>query len=91
MDVVLSAIDADVIKTYVEVGLGVGIVASMAFDAVRDAGLRLLPADTLFAGNTTLLAVQRGVFLRDYVRRFITLLVSGMSESALQEALSDLL
>lgn len=91
MDVVLSAIDADVIKTYVEIGLGVGIVASMAFDSVKDSGLRLLDADALFASNTTLLAVHRGVFLRDYVRRFITMLAPGVSEEDLKEALADFL
>ena len=91
VDVVLSAIDADVIKTYVEIGLGVGIVASMAFDPAKDAGLRLLDADALFASNTTLLAVHRGVFLRDYVRRFITMLAPGVSEEDLKEALADFL
>ena len=50
-DVVMSALDADVIKTYVELGLGVGILASMAFNPARDPGLRKLDSDHLFAEN----------------------------------------
>lgn len=91
VDIVLSAIDADVIKTYVEIGLGIGIVASMAFNPVKDAGLRLLKVDALFEGNTTLLAVHRGTFLRDYARRFITMLSPNLSEEGLKGALADLL
>ena len=70
-DVVMSALDADVIKTYVEVGLGVGIVASMAFDAARDIGLRRLDASHLFEANTTRIAVRRGHYLRGYAYRFL--------------------
>ncbi len=70
-DVVMSALDADVIKTYVEVGLGVGIVASMAFDPVRDQGLRRLGADHLFERNTTQITVRRGHYLRGYAYRFL--------------------
>lgn len=70
-DVVMSALDADVIKTYVEVGLGVGIIASMAFDAARDAGLKALDAGHLFPPNTTRIAVRRGHYLRGYAYRFL--------------------
>ena len=48
-NVVLSALDSDVIKTYVELGMGVGIVAQMAFDAAKDAGFEMLDASHLFA------------------------------------------
>ncbi|RXF07772.1 transcriptional regulator, partial [Enterococcus faecalis] len=61
--VVMSALDADVIKTYVELGLGVGILASMAFSPERDPGLRMLDSDALFAGNVTRIAVRRGHYL----------------------------
>lgn len=70
-DVVMSALDADVIKTYVEVGLGIGIVASMAFDPVRDRGLVRLDAAHLFAANLTRIAVRRGHYLRGYALRFL--------------------
>jgi len=72
-DIVLAAIDADVIKTYVEAGLGVGIVADIAFDADRDAGLIAIPAGHLFGSQTTHLAIKRGAILRAYVHRFIGL------------------
>lgn len=77
VDIVLSAIDADVIKTYVEVGLGIGIIAPMAFNPAKDSGLALLPGEHLFPVSTTRLAVHRGVYLRDYAREFITMVSPG--------------
>ena len=88
VDIVLSAIDADVIKTYVEVGLGIGIIAPMAFNPVKDTGLALLAADHLFEGNTTRLAVHRGVFLRDYARQFVTMVAPGVDDRILLAALN---
>jgi LysR family cys regulon transcriptional activator len=70
-DIVLSALDADVIKAYVELGLGIGIVASHAFDPLRDTGLRLIDADHLFEANVSRIAVRRGTYLRGYAFRFI--------------------
>lgn len=70
-DIVLSALDADVIKAYVELGLGIGIIASRAFDPVRDPGLRLLDSDHLFEVNVARVAVRRGTYLRGYAFRFI--------------------
>ena len=70
-DVILTAIDSDVIKTYVELGLGVGIIASVAFDARRDRELRRLETDTLFPVNTTRVAVRRGAYLREIALAFI--------------------
>ncbi len=86
-DVVLTAIDADVIKTYVEVGLGIGIIASMAYLPAKDQGLKLLDANHLFEGNTTLLAIRKGNFLRGYAQQFIRMFAPGISESALKQAL----
>ena len=82
-DIVLTAIDADVIKTYVEVGLGIGIVASMAFDATRDQSLELLDAGHLFEPNTTRLGVRRGSFLRSYTMEFIRLFAPELDEREL--------
>lgn len=87
VDIVLSAIDADVIKTYVEVGLGIGIIAPMAFNAAKDSGLALLPADHLFPANTTRLAVHRGVYLRDYARQFVAAVAPGVDADGLQKLL----
>ncbi|HEX6319955.1 MAG TPA: CysB family HTH-type transcriptional regulator [Burkholderiales bacterium] len=69
--IVLSAQDSDVIKTYVELGLGVGILAKMAFHAQRDRPLRALDASHLFESSTTRLGIKRGAYLRRYAYDFI--------------------
>ncbi len=84
--IVLSAMDADVIKTYVELGLGVGIVASIAFDEDRDRHLRALDARHLFEDNMTRLAVRRSAFLRDYVYEFIQTFASPLKREAVDAA-----
>jgi LysR family cys regulon transcriptional activator len=84
-DVVMSAMDTDVLKTYVGLGLGVGIIASMAFDAKRDQPLRLLSADTLFPPNTTWIAVRRGSYLRRYAYRFIELCSEALNEKVVRK------
>lgn len=84
--IVLSAMDADVIKTYVELGLGVGIVASIAFDEERDRHLRALDARHLFADNMTRLAVRRSAYLRDYVYEFIQTFASPLKREVVDAA-----
>lgn len=86
-DIVLSAIDADVIKTYVELDLGVGIVASMAYDPEKDRDLALIPVPSLFPSNTTRLAVRRGTYLRSYVYAFIEKVCPDVGEDAVRTAL----
>ncbi len=86
-DIILEAIDADVIKTYVEGGLGVGIVAAIALDAERDARLCAIPAGHLFGRNTTRLAVRRSTYLRSYVYEFVELLAPGIDRSMLERLL----
>lgn len=86
-DIVLSAIDADVIKTYVGLGLGVGIVASVAYDEEQDRNLTLLPAPELFPANTTRLAVRRGTYLRSYAHAFIEKVCPDIGEDAIKAAL----
>jgi LysR family cys regulon transcriptional activator len=76
-----------VIKTYVELGLGVGIVASVAFNPVRDTGLRLLDSDHLFAANTSLIALRRKHYLRGYAYRFIELCEPSLNEVTVKAAL----
>lgn len=70
-NVVLSALDSDVLKAYVELGLGVGVIAPGAFDTTRDPGLTLLDASHLFPESTSLVAVRRGRLLRGYATHFI--------------------
>ena len=87
-DVVLQAMDADVIKTYVELGLGVGIVAAIAFDEERDRALRAIDARQLFAANMTRLAVRRGSYLRGFVYDFITTFAPPLTRALVQHALA---
>ena len=87
-DIVLTAMDSDVIKQYVSLGMGVGIVASMAFDHGRDKGLRGVEASHLFAPNVTRLAVRRGAYLREYAYRFITQFAPEVSRAEVEKALS---
>ncbi len=72
-EIVLSALDADVIKSYVELGLGIGIVASLAFNPQRDKGLRLLDCSHLFPENVTRIAIREGHLLRQFAYHFIGL------------------
>ena len=86
-NVVLTALDSDVIKTYVELGFGVGIVAQMAHDPGRDIQFDKLDAAHLFAASTTRLALRRGVYLRGFVYEFITLFAPQFDRSAIDAAL----
>jgi LysR family cys regulon transcriptional activator len=86
-NIVMAALDADVIKAYVELGLGVGILASIAFDATCDRGLRELPTSHLFEVNTSRIAVRRGSFLRGFTCRFIELCVPSLTESEIRKAI----
>ena len=86
-NVVLTALDSDVIKTYVELGMGVGIIAQMAWDPARDTAFEKLDADHLFASSTTRLALRHGVFLRGYVYDFITLFAPQYNRTAIDVAL----
>ena len=81
--------DADVIKTYVELGLGVGIIASIAFDEDRDRSLRALDARHLFAVNLTKLAVRRGSFLRSYIYDFIETFASPLKRDVVERAMAS--
>ena len=70
-EVALTARDADIIKTYVKLGLGVGVIASMAFDATSDPELVPLDVSGVFPEITTWVALRRGDHLRGYTRSFI--------------------
>ena len=86
-DIVMSALDADVIKTYVGLGMGIGIVASMAFNPTKDADLSLLKCDHLFGGNTTYIALRRGHYLRSFAYRFIELCSPTLNEAIIRAGL----
>lgn len=86
--ILLEAIDADVIKTYVELGLGVGIIAGMAYDAERDTGLRALSVGHLFGTNVSRVALRRGAYLRSYVYTFLELLTPGLNRKMIDQVMS---
>jgi LysR family transcriptional regulator, cys regulon transcriptional activator len=85
-EIVMAALDADVIKAYVELGLGIGIIASMAFEAGHDPHLQLLDAKHLFEKNTSRIAVRRGTYLRGYAHKFAQLCSPDLSETAIRSA-----
>lgn len=85
--IVLEAVDSDVIKTYVELGLGVGIVASMAFDPKRDTHLHAIPVGHLFGENVTRVGVRQGAYLRDYAVKFLHLLSPQLTRAGLETAM----
>ncbi|HLL20095.1 MAG TPA: CysB family HTH-type transcriptional regulator [Rubrivivax sp.] len=88
INIVLSAMDADVIKTYVELGMGVGIIAAIAYDDERDAHLTAIDARHLFASNMTRLALRRGAFLRGYVYAFVQSFASPLTREVIEQAMA---
>src|SRR5207344_396458 len=84
-DVVLTALDSDVIKSYVSLGLGVGIISSRAFRAGKDEGLKALDCEHLFPAQTTRLAYKRGAYLRGYAVEFIKLLAPHVRGADLKQ------
>ncbi|SFW35285.1 HTH-type transcriptional regulator CysB [Nitrosovibrio sp. Nv17] len=86
-NVVLTAIDADVIKTYVELGLGVGILAKMAFEPKRDHYLRAIDAGHLFEPSTTRIGISRNSYLRGYVYDFIEMFAPHLDHATIRAAM----
>lgn len=96
--VVLEAIDADVIKTYAQAGLGVGIVADLATNRMAGTSsgpgpganpgaseLAVIPCGHLFGPNTTRLAVKQGAYLRGFVYAFIEMIAPGWDRRKIEE------
>ena len=86
-DIVLTAMDSDVIQQYVALGMGVGIVASMAVEQGRHAGLKPVEASHLFAPNVTRLAVRRAAYLRSYTVDFILQFAPTLTREDIDSAL----
>jgi LysR family cys regulon transcriptional activator len=83
----LTAVDADVIKTYVRLGLGVGIVARMAYDPVMDADLVPLDASHLFGQSTTKIGLRRDMFMRNFLFDFIKLFAPHLTRELIEAAM----
>lgn len=88
-DIVLTAMDSDVIQQYVALGLGVGIVASMAIEQGKHHGLQAIEASHLFAPNITRLAVRRGAYLRAYTYDFILQFAPDLKRADIVAALNE--
>lgn len=86
---VLTAIDADVIKTYVMLGLGIGLLAKMAYDPERDVGLEMIDASHLFPPSTTYIGVRRDSYLRGYMYSFIQMLAPHLDRKTVDTALKQ--
>lgn len=87
-NVVFTATDTDVIKKYVQLGLGVGIIASMAYDHVTDNGLVAIDASHLFEPNVTQIGFRKGVFLRRYMYEFIRLFAPNLTQRVVSGVLA---
>jgi len=86
-NIVLTATDVDVMKTYVKGGLGVAIVASLAYSRTEDPGLRAISANHLFEPTTIKLGVRKGAFLRSFVYDFIEMFSPALPREHVQRAL----
>ena len=84
--IVFTAADADVIKTYVRMGMGVGIIASMAYDPVQDSDLVSISAEHLFSPSETKIGFRRGSFIRGYMYHFIELFAPHLTPALVQKA-----
>ena len=88
-NVVFTAEDPDVIKNYVRRGMGIGIVASMAFDEQQDSGLKKIPSDSLFPRCTTWIGFHRDRFLPEYMQAFLELMIPDSSREEIRETILE--
>ncbi|RDL46111.1 HTH-type transcriptional regulator CysB [Marinomonas piezotolerans] len=86
-NVVFTAADSDVIKTYVRLGLGVGIVATMAYDASADNDLVAIDASHLFADSTTKIGIRGNTFIRGYMYKFIQSFAPHLTRELVEAAM----
>lgn len=88
LDVALTAIDSDVIKAYVELGLGVGLLAKMAFNPERDRNLAMIDAGHLFPESITRLGIRKDCYLRGYQYAFIEIIANHLTRDVVNLALA---
>jgi LysR family cys regulon transcriptional activator len=85
--VILSAIDADVCKTYASLGLGLAILTSVAFDPVHDNGLSSRDASHLFSSSTSTIAIRPSTYVRPFVFDFISSIAERLTPKVVREAI----
>ena len=83
----LTAVDADVIKTYVRLGLGIGIVAHMAYDPLVDKDLTAIEAGHLFDPSTTKVVIRRDMYLRGFLYDFLKMLAPHLNRDLIDRAM----
>jgi len=88
-NIVFTALDSDVIKTYVELGLGIGLVAKMAYDPQKDQALRMVDLGHLFPASTTWVGLRKNGFFRSYVYRFLEELAPNLDPESVKSALQS--
>ncbi len=88
-DILLEVIDADVIKTYVELGLGVGIIVGMAFNSEQDRNLRSIPVGHLFGTGRSSILIRKNAYLRGYIYAFIEMISPNLNRKLVEKALLD--
>lgn len=88
-DIILTAIDADVIKTYVELGLGVGIVAMMAYNPERDMKVSAVDASHLFEPSTTRIGIRKNSYVRGYVYDFISMFAPHLTKEVIESIIGS--
>jgi len=91
-NIVLTAVDADVIKTYVRLGLGIGIIANMAFSPEQDSDLHVLNVEHLFGISTSQIAIKKDRNIKPYVYSFIEMFAPHLTQVLIKQAIecSDL-
>ena len=87
--IVFTASDADVIKTYVKLGMGIGIIANMAFDPIIDHDLVAMDASHLFPESVTVIGFRKGVFLRNFIYRFMQLFTPHLTKKLVDLAIKQ--
>ena len=87
-NVVFTATDADVIKTYVRLGLGIGIVAHMAYDPDVDSDLVVIEASHLFDSSVTSIGFRKGTYLRGYMYDFISTFAPHLTRDVVDKVMS---
>ncbi|WP_455201851.1 LysR substrate-binding domain-containing protein [Kaarinaea lacus] len=86
-NIALTAHDSDIIKTYVKLGLGVGLVAKSSIDEEKDGDLRVIDASHLFESGTTYICLHRGKHMRDYVYTLINYLAPDITREVIEKAI----
>ena len=86
-NIVLTAVDADVIKTYVRLGLGVGIIANMAYSQEQDKDLSVLNVEHLFGVSTSQIAVKKGKAIKPHLYPFIEMFAPHLTQSIIKKAI----